>query len=105
MTGLSSQINARRGRIFPENTISPEELARRKDERNKRGQRCREIFEKIYPELKENKANWFVVIEPNSGDYFLDLDENIAMEKARQKYANMWMVIFQVNETGTCGKI
>ena len=45
MTELSSNKKARRGRIFPEYTIPPEELARRKAEREERYQSSSKIFD------------------------------------------------------------
>ena len=95
----------RRGRIFPEHTIPPEELARRKAEREARYQRCRPVFERVRDELIADHYNWFMIIEPNSGDYFIDLNEEVADQKARQKYPSGWLVTFRINETGACGKI
>lgn len=95
----------RQGRIFPEYTIPPEELARREVEKNARCQKARRVFDHVAPTLIDNHYNWFIIIEPNSGDYFIDLDEDVAMQKARQKYPRGWVVIFRLNETGTCGKI
>lgn len=95
----------RRGRIFPEHTIPPEELARRKAEREARYQRCRPVFERVRDELISNHYNWFMIIEPNSGDYLIDPDEEVAIKKARQKYPSGKLGIFRINETGACGKI
>ena len=95
----------RRGRIFPEYTIPPEELARREAERKERYQRTRPVFERVRDDLIAEHYNWFMIIEPNSGDYFIDPDENIAVEKARQKYPSNWLVTFRINETGACGMI
>jgi hypothetical protein len=49
--------------------------------------------------------NWFILIEPNSGDYFIDGDEDKAVEKARQKYPTGWLMTFRINQTGACGMI
>ncbi len=95
----------RRGRIFPEYTIPPEELARREAEREARYQLCRPVFERVRDELIPDHYNWFMIIEPNSGDYFIDVDEEEAMKKSRQKYPSGKLVIFRINETGACGKI
>ena len=95
----------RRGRIFPEFTIPPEELARREAEKNARVKRYREVFTQVSPELIEDHYNWFIIIEPVSGDYFIDPDEEVAMQKARHKYPKGMVGIMRLNETGTCGKI
>ncbi|MEQ8963032.1 MAG: hypothetical protein RLP02_34835 [Coleofasciculus sp. C2-GNP5-27] len=105
MTRTRSVRPRRQGRLFPEYTIPPEELARREAEKNARIKRYREIFAQVSPQLIQDHYNWFMIIEPNSGDYFIDPDEDVAMQKARQKYPRGWVVIFRLNETGTCGKI
>lgn len=46
-----------------------------------------------------------MVIEPNSDDYFIDVDDSIAEKKAREKYPTGWLVTFRINETGACGRI
>ena len=105
MTQITSTPPRRRGRLFPEYTIPPEELARRKAERDARCQKARSIFDQICPQLIDQYYNWFMIIEPNSGDYFIDPNEEVADEKARQKYPSGWLVTFRINETGTCGTI
>ncbi|BAZ31540.1 hypothetical protein NIES4074_40130 [Cylindrospermum sp. NIES-4074] len=93
------------GRIFPEFTIPPEELARREAEKKAHLQRYREIFDRVSPQLIEEHYNWFFIIEPNSGDYFIDPDQEAAVKKARQKYPSGMIGIMRLNETGTCGRI
>ena len=105
MTQQPAQRPIRRGRIFPEHTIPPEELARRQAELEVRYQRCRAVFERVRNELIADHYNWFMIIEPNSDDYFIDPDEDVAEQKARQQYPSGWLVTFRVNETGACGMI
>lgn len=105
MTQLSSNRTARRGRIFPEHNIPPQELARLKAEREVRYQQSRVVFERVRPELIQNHYNWYIIIEPNSGDYFIDASEEVTEQKARQKHPDAWLVTFRLNETGACGKI
>ncbi|HAG79820.1 MAG TPA: hypothetical protein DCL61_01335 [Cyanobacteria bacterium UBA12227] len=105
MAQTTSSRPRRRGRLFPEYTIPPEELARREAEKKARCQRYREIFARVSPELIDSHYNWFIIIEPNSGDYFIDSDEELAMQKARQKYPQGMVGIMRLNETGTCGRI
>lgn len=105
MTNTKPARRRQPGRIFPEFTLPPEELARRRDERNARCQKARIVFDKVCPQLINEHYNWFIVIEPNSGDYFIDADENIADKKAREKYPTGWLVTFRLNETGACGRI
>jgi hypothetical protein len=105
MIQTTSNRPRRRGRLFPEFTIPSEELARRKAERDQRCQRSQAIFDIICPKLMDEYYNWFMIIEPNSGDYFIDRDEEIAAQKAREKYPSGWLVTFRLNETGACGNI
>ncbi len=101
----TKQTRLRQGRLFPEYTIPTEELARREAEKNARVERYREIFAQVSPQLIKDNYNWFIIIEPNSGDYFIDPDEEVAMQKARQKYPSGMVGIMRLNETGTCGRI
>jgi hypothetical protein len=105
MTEVKPVRRRRQGRIFPEFTIPPEELARRKAEKNARCQKARRHFEQVYSQLIDEHYNWFITIEPNSGDYFIDPNIEVAEKKARQKYPSGWVVTFRLNETGTCGRI
>lgn len=105
MTQKAIKRPIRRGRIFPEYTMPPEELARRRAELDARYQLCRPVFERVRDELIADHYNWFLIIEPNSGDYFIDPDEDVAAQKARQKYQSGWLMTFRINETGACGKI
>lgn len=95
----------RRGRLFPERTVSPEELARRKTERELFSKRCRVIFDKLLPELINKYYGWYIAIEPESGDYFIDEDKEAASLKARQKYPNNIHHMYGINETGASGRI
>jgi hypothetical protein len=105
MTHTKPTRPRRQGRIFPEFTIPPEELARREAEKNARVKRYREVFAQVSPQLINDHYNWFIIIEPNSGDYFIDPHEEVAMQKARQKYPSGMVGIKRLNETETCGKI
>lgn len=105
MTNSSSKRVARRGRLFPDYDFTPEEKARRKAETDAFYKRCRPIFDRVQPELIKDHYNWFIVIEPDSGDYFIDVDEEICNEKARQKYPDACLGIFRLNETGACGRL
>ncbi len=105
MTGTTPNRSKRRGRIFPEIHWSPEEKAKRKAEREAFYQRCRVIFERILPNLIEKYYGWYIAIEPDSGDYFIDPDKEVASQKARQKYPNKIHHMFGINETGVSGSI
>jgi hypothetical protein len=61
MTNKKSVRRRQQGRIFPEFTIPPEELAKREAERNARGEKARVIFNRVRPELINDHYNWFMV--------------------------------------------
>jgi len=59
-----------RGRIFPERTIAPEEVARLSEQRKVLGYKCRQIFEQVRPQLIVTHDNWLIAIDPdNSSNY------------------------------------
>jgi hypothetical protein len=105
MTESTAKQPARRGRIFPERTLSPEELARRKAEDEAFYHRCREIFERVRPDLIKEHYGWYIAVEPNSGDYLIDADRMQAHKKSLEKYSNSRHCVFCLNETGTTGTI
>jgi hypothetical protein len=105
MTQLSNNPTPHLGRVFPERQLSPEEKAKRKAEDEAFVKRCRVIFEHVQPELIKEHYDWFIIIEPNSGDYVFDSDKTIAKQKARDKFGNTIRLIMRINETGTCGRI
>ncbi|MEH2410358.1 hypothetical protein [Nostoc sp.] len=105
MTESTAKQLARPGRIFPERTLPPEELARRKAELEAFHQLCRAIFERVRPEHIEKNYGWYIAVEPNSGNYFIDEDIEIASQKARTKHPNAVHCTFCLNETGATGTI
>jgi hypothetical protein len=105
MTQLTPKQPARRGRIFPELTLSPEELARREAEREAFHKRCRAIFERVRPELIEEHYNWYIAVEPDSGDHFIDENKEVASQQAREKQPHAVHCMFRLNEIGAVGRI
>ncbi|MBO1351410.1 MAG: hypothetical protein EBE86_030415 [Hormoscilla sp. GUM202] len=49
--------------------------------------------------------NWFILIEPESGEYFMDEDELVAFQKAREKHPQGKFFFDRLNETGVFGRI
>ncbi len=105
MTQLSNSKTVRRGRVFPEKQLSPEEKARIKAEDAAFYKRCREVFDRVQPELIQDHYDWFIIIEPDSGDYFIDEDEKAALKKSRSQHPGKKCLIMRINERGTCGTI
>ncbi|MGH2415791.1 MAG: hypothetical protein ACRDEA_19295 [Microcystaceae cyanobacterium] len=104
MTRTPSQANPH-GRIFPDVNWSEEEKAKRRAEQKARYDCCYPIFEKLRPELLKDYYNWYLTIEPETGEYFLARDHLSNLKKARQKYPNSIFYTFCINETGACGRI
>jgi hypothetical protein len=100
-----TKVTRRRGRIFPEIQWTQEQQAQWEAERKEFYQRCKPIFDKVKSELIETHYNWFVAIEPDSGDYFIDKDSSGASQQCRQKHPGKIPNIFRINETGACGRI
>ncbi|MCU0533865.1 MAG: hypothetical protein MUD14_08215 [Hydrococcus sp. Prado102] len=96
---------ARRGRIFPENQWTKEQIAKKEAEREAFYQRCKPIFERVKPKYLETHYNWYMTVEPESEDYFIDKDEMTAIQMSRQKHPNAPVFIFRINETGRAGTI
>ncbi|GAB1540108.1 hypothetical protein NUACC21_27770 [Scytonema sp. NUACC21] len=59
----------------------------------------------MQPELIKTHYNWYMAVEPESGEYFLDKDALVVAEKAHEKYPNVRLHIFRINGTGVCGRI
>jgi len=95
----------RRGRIFPEIQWTPEQITQSKAKNQAIYQHCKIIFERVKPQFIKAHYNWFMAIEPNSKEYFLDKNEEIATHKLRQKHPEGIPVLFKINETGACGTI
>jgi hypothetical protein len=105
MTKLTPKSPRRRGRIFPDLTLSPEELARLKAENEAKYQRYRAIFERLRPDLITYHYGWYIAIELNSGDYVIDQDKEPPHKKAREKFPNADHCVFCLNEFGAVGRI
>lgn len=105
MIETKTKHKARRGRIFPEIQWSDEKKAAWKANQEALYKQCRAIFERVQPELIKTHYNWFMAIEPNSEDYFLHHNEEIATKMFRQKYPNAIPMLFKINETGICGTL
>ena len=101
MTDPKPIRTVRRGRIFPDIQWSEEKKA----QQEAFYQCCKVIFDRVQPELIKTHHNWYLAVEPESGDYFTDTDELAAINKSRQQYPNAPVFIFRINETGIAGTI
>jgi hypothetical protein len=62
--------------------------------------RSRKIYDKISPDLSKNYPGWYLVIEPDSGDYFLNADSYLAKNDARQKHPKRLFCTFKLIASG-----
>ena len=105
MTETKPTRQIRRGRIFPEIQWSEEKKAQWKAEQEDRRQRCQVVFDKVQPELIKTHYNWYIAVEPDSGNYIIEQDKMALIQKVRQAYPNTKTFLFRINETGVSGTI
>jgi hypothetical protein len=92
--------------MFPERSpLSAEEKVKRQQEAESFNRRCEQIFRRVYPELVPRHYNWSIHIEPNSGDYFIDPDEEASFQKAKDKYPHAILMAMRLNNTGCVDKM
>lgn len=60
--------------------------------------RARAIYDSLLHELTGNYPGWYVAIEPDSGDYFLNADKDLAQQSARQKHPSQLICTFQFTQ-------
>jgi hypothetical protein len=58
------------------------------------------IYDSLLNELAGNYSSWYVAIEPDSGDYFINADKDLAQQSARQKHPNRLICTFQLRYGG-----
>lgn len=100
----SQENNTSPQRLLRKYPINTEDLSKLAEARAKFEAKCQVIFEKLKPTLIGDYYNWFMVIEPESEDYFIDADEIEAERKAREKHPEADCLILCINETGACGR-
>ncbi len=105
MTETKPARIARRGRIFPEIQWTEEQFTQQEAEDKEFYQRCKPIFERVKSELITTHYNWYIAVEPDSGEYFVDKDSSVASLQCREKHPGKIPHIFRLNETGVCGTI
>ena len=92
--------------LFPDRPrLSQEEIEKRNAADEEFAQACREIFWRVYPELVKEHYDWFIHIEPDSGDYCIDPDQEVSFQKARERHPNARILAKRLNETGCVGRI
>ena len=105
MTQLSQP---RRTRILSPNKIASSETNRYQKENEALAIQCRNIFEKLRPQLIETYYNWHIAIDPHTEEYIIDPTLKGITHKIRDKsgYTNqVKLTIFRLNDTGTCGRV
>jgi hypothetical protein len=95
----------RRGRIFPEIQWTSAQKAQHQAEREAFYQRCYLIFDRVRPELIATHYNWFIAIEPDSGEHFIERDLEVVSLQCRETHPGKLHYTFRINESGACGSI
>ena len=72
MTSVKPNRTVRRGRLFPEIQWSEERKAQWRAERATFRKRCKVIFDRLKPELIKTHYNWYMAVEPESGEHFIE---------------------------------
>lgn len=105
MTPITLKRSTRRGRIFDFDTLTPEELNRREAQKQELDQRCYWYFDKIRSRLIDTHYNWCIAIEPESGYYLIDSNWESLVWKVKIYCPKSQLMIYGINETGTCGQL
>ena len=87
--------------------ISSAQLEQRKQEQDRLGKRCRQIFNEIKSELIEKYDHWFIAINPETKHYLLNPKLDDLLTQVRQEYPDgeLKLTIFRLSDTGICGQI
>ncbi len=105
MTQLSQP---RRTRILSPSKIYPPKKNHHQKENEALAIQCRNIFEKLRPQLIETYYNWHIAIDPNTEEYIIDPTLKGITQKIRDTYGytnEVKATIFRLNDTGVCGRI
>lgn len=76
----------------------PDSLANKNYSREDLDRRCWPIFQRLMEELGGRYENWIVVIEPDSGDYFLGLDDYEVLNRARKKHPRAQFFAYRLSD-------
>ncbi|NJO63284.1 MAG: hypothetical protein HC836_35235 [Richelia sp. RM2_1_2] len=104
MTQLS---HPRRTRILSPTKIASSEQNHHQQENEALAIQCRDIFEKLRPQLIETYYNWHIAIDPNTEEYLIDPRLKGITQKIRDTYGysnQVKLTIFRLNDTGSCGR-
>jgi len=85
--------------------ITPEDSAILQAEREANYQKARDIFERVRPQLINNHYNWYITIDPDSEEYFIEKDYMTIFQRLRSSQSKGKTTTFRLNETGVCGRI
>lgn len=85
--------------------ISPEIKAEENAKSEQRYQKAKAIFNQLLPNLIEQYYNWYLVINPDTEEYFIEQEYLQVFTRLRQQPEKGKMVIFCLNETAICGQI
>ncbi|MDZ7957029.1 MAG: hypothetical protein RMY34_03825 [Aulosira sp. DedQUE10] len=104
MTELSEPHHTR---ILAPKPVEPEVIRCERESQKALREKCRPRFERLRSGLIETYPNWFIAIDPNSEEYFLDPTLRGITQKISQATHtdNTVRMIFRLNDTGICGRL
>lgn len=59
---------------------------------------CFPIFQRLYEQFSERYQDWIIAIEPDTGDYFIGLDDYEVLNRARKKYPRAQFFAYRLSE-------
>ncbi len=106
VSAMTSLSQPRRTRIVPSTPTDPEVIQREQEAQHALEERCRPLFDRLRPTLRETYPNWFIAIDPETENYFLDPTlRGLTVKISQTLKGDTIPMIFRLNDTGTCGRI
>ncbi|MDF5722681.1 MAG: hypothetical protein PUP91_19805 [Rhizonema sp. PD37] len=106
VSAMTSLSQPRRRRIVPQTPTDPEVIQREQEAQQALEERCRPLFERLRPILRETYPNWFIAIDRDTENYFLAPTlRGLTVKISQTRKGDKIPMIFRLNDTGTCGRI
>lgn len=77
---------------------TPDSLTNKNYSAQELDEKCWPVFERLLAELGERYQNWIVVIEPDTGEYFLGLDDYEVLNRARKRHPRSQFFAYRLCE-------
>lgn len=77
-------------------------------QRDELARKCQIVFDRVYPQLIEDRYNWHISSDPDTEQYLIDPTLMGITAQIKDTYGDrstVKLTIFRLNETGTCGRL